>query len=99
MLVSPWGNKKPEYQHFVHLLLKRNKQCFSIYRPSFSFKVTGPKLHATFARSETTKAAYLADVEGLSTRASVEQRIRQLIVRFANTCYQSGLPIMVHQLP
>ena len=47
----------------------------------------------------TAAAAYLADVEGLSTPASVEQRIRQLSVRFANTSDQSGLPIMVLQLP
>ena len=44
-------------------------------------------------------AAYIADVEGLSTPANVEQRIRQLSQRFANTVDQSALPIMILQLP
>ena len=47
----------------------------------------------------TAAAAYLADVEGLSTPAAVEQRIRQLSRRFANTSDQGGQPIMILQLP
>ena len=44
-------------------------------------------------------AAYIADVEGLTTPAAVEQRIRQLGVQFGGTVDQGGFPIKVLQLP
>lgn len=44
-------------------------------------------------------AAYLADVEGLTTPGAVEQRIRQLSVQFSGTVDQGGVPIKVLQLP
>ena len=44
-------------------------------------------------------AAYIADVEELTTPAAVEQRIRQLGVQFGGTVDQGGFPIKVLQLP
>jgi len=44
-------------------------------------------------------AAYLADVEGLASPASVEQRIRQLSVQFGGATDPSGQPVKVPQLP
>ena len=44
-------------------------------------------------------AAYVADVEGLTTPAAVEQRLRQLSTQFAGTVDASGQIIKVLQLP
>lgn len=44
-------------------------------------------------------AAYVADVEGLTTPAAVEQRLRQLSVQFSGTADASGQIIKVLQLP
>jgi hypothetical protein len=44
-------------------------------------------------------AAYLADVEGLTTPAAVEQRIRQLSVQFYGYTDASGQPVKILQLP
>lgn len=44
-------------------------------------------------------AAYVADVEGLTTPAAVEQRLRQLSMQFAGTMDASGQIIKVLQLP
>lgn len=44
-------------------------------------------------------AAYLADVEILTTPAAVEQRIRQLSVQFGGATDPSGQPVKIPQLP